>query len=136
MRFASTSRSSMPPAAVRRVAAEMTVMRAVAAADASPAWCLAQSAISSHAAGFLDAKIAREVFAVDPGRGCVDLGRSIQREKLLREEGTHLEPARSAERHLEVIAGEGRDRLRDCHPLLRVKTQAQHPEDKRVRGGE
>jgi len=34
----------------------------VAAADASPAWCLAQSVASSHTAGFLDPKIAREVF--------------------------------------------------------------------------
>jgi alkylation response protein AidB-like acyl-CoA dehydrogenase len=38
------------------------VIEAVAAADASPAWCLAQAAGSSHAAGFLDAKIAQEVF--------------------------------------------------------------------------
>jgi indole-3-acetate monooxygenase len=38
------------------------VVEVLAAADASPAWCLAQSATSSHAAGFLDAKIAREVF--------------------------------------------------------------------------
>jgi alkylation response protein AidB-like acyl-CoA dehydrogenase len=38
------------------------VIEAVAAADASPAWCLAQAVASSHAAGFLDPKIAREVF--------------------------------------------------------------------------
>src|SRR6516225_7558887 len=38
------------------------VVEAVAAADASPAWCLAQAVASSHAAGFLDPKIAREVF--------------------------------------------------------------------------
>src|ERR1043166_189444 len=38
------------------------VVEAVAAADASPAWCLAQAVVSSHAAGFLDPKIAREVF--------------------------------------------------------------------------
>jgi indole-3-acetate monooxygenase len=38
------------------------VVEAVAAADASPAWCLAQTAASSHAAGFLDPKVAREVF--------------------------------------------------------------------------
>ena len=38
------------------------VVEALAAADASPAWCLAQAAASSHAAGFLDAKIARDVF--------------------------------------------------------------------------
>jgi alkylation response protein AidB-like acyl-CoA dehydrogenase len=38
------------------------MIEAVAAADASPAWCLAQSVASSHTAGFLDPKIAREVF--------------------------------------------------------------------------
>src|SRR5215475_717743 len=38
------------------------VVEAIAAADASPAWCLAQAVASSHAAGFLDPKIAREVF--------------------------------------------------------------------------
>ena len=38
------------------------VIEAVAAADASPAWCLAQAVASSHAAGFLDPKIAQEVF--------------------------------------------------------------------------
>src|SRR5262249_41037702 len=38
------------------------VIETVAAADASPAWCLAQSVASSHTAGFLDPKIAREVF--------------------------------------------------------------------------
>src|SRR5262249_54525729 len=38
------------------------VVEAIAAADASPAWCLAQAVASSHAAGFLDPEIAREVF--------------------------------------------------------------------------
>ena len=38
------------------------VIETVAAADASPAWCLAQAAASSHAAGFLDPAIALEVF--------------------------------------------------------------------------
>jgi alkylation response protein AidB-like acyl-CoA dehydrogenase len=38
------------------------VIEAIAAADASPAWCLAQAVASSHAAGFLAPKIAREVF--------------------------------------------------------------------------
>jgi alkylation response protein AidB-like acyl-CoA dehydrogenase len=38
------------------------VIETVAAADASPAWCLAQAVASSHAAGFLDPKIALEVF--------------------------------------------------------------------------
>jgi alkylation response protein AidB-like acyl-CoA dehydrogenase len=38
------------------------VIETVAAADASPAWCLAQAAASSHAAGFLEPEIALEVF--------------------------------------------------------------------------
>ena len=41
------------------------VVEAVATADASPAWCLAQSVASSHTAGFLDPKIAREVFGAN-----------------------------------------------------------------------
>jgi alkylation response protein AidB-like acyl-CoA dehydrogenase len=39
------------------------VIETIAAADASPAWCLAQAAGSSHSAGFLAPEIAREVFA-------------------------------------------------------------------------
>jgi alkylation response protein AidB-like acyl-CoA dehydrogenase len=38
------------------------VIEEVAAADASTAWCLAQTLASSHAAGYLDPQIAREVF--------------------------------------------------------------------------
>src|SRR5262249_25049545 len=38
------------------------VIETTAAAEASPAWCLAQAVGSSHAAGFLAPKIAREVF--------------------------------------------------------------------------
>jgi indole-3-acetate monooxygenase len=38
------------------------VIEALAAADASPAWVLAQAAASTHAAGFLDRAIAQEVF--------------------------------------------------------------------------
>ena len=38
------------------------VIETIAAADASPAWCLAQAAGSSHSAGFLAPEIAREVF--------------------------------------------------------------------------
>jgi alkylation response protein AidB-like acyl-CoA dehydrogenase len=37
-------------------------IEALATADASTAWCMAQSVTSSHAAGFLDPQIAREVF--------------------------------------------------------------------------
>src|SRR2546428_4919790 len=39
------------------------VVEAVAAADASPAWCLAQAVASPHAAGFLDRENARQLFA-------------------------------------------------------------------------
>ena len=35
------------------------VIETIAAADASPAWCLAQAVASSHSAGFLDSTIAR-----------------------------------------------------------------------------
>ena len=38
------------------------VIEALASADASTAWCMAQSLASSHSAGFLDPAIAREVF--------------------------------------------------------------------------
>ena len=38
------------------------VVEEVAAADASTAWCLAQTLASSHAAGYLDPQIARDVF--------------------------------------------------------------------------
>jgi alkylation response protein AidB-like acyl-CoA dehydrogenase len=38
------------------------VIEAISAADASTGWCLAQAVASSHAAGFLDRKIAAEVF--------------------------------------------------------------------------
>jgi indole-3-acetate monooxygenase len=50
------------------------VVEAVAAADASPAWCLAQAAASSHAAGFLDPKVAREVFGTPDALIAVDGG--------------------------------------------------------------
>jgi alkylation response protein AidB-like acyl-CoA dehydrogenase len=39
------------------------VIEAIAAADASTAWCLAQTLASSQSAGFMDAKVAREVFS-------------------------------------------------------------------------
>ncbi len=43
------------------------VIETLAAADASTAWCLAQQTVSTHAAGFLDPKIAREVFGPPDG---------------------------------------------------------------------
>jgi len=55
------------PASLNGGAADLVaynqVIEEVAAADASTAWCLAQTLASSHAAGYLDAAIAREVFA-------------------------------------------------------------------------
>jgi len=42
------------------------VIQTVAAADASTAWCLGQQIASTQAAGYLDPKIAREIFA-SPG---------------------------------------------------------------------
>ncbi len=43
------------------------VIETVAAADASTAWCLAQQVASTQAAGYLDPKIAREIFAAPDG---------------------------------------------------------------------
>jgi alkylation response protein AidB-like acyl-CoA dehydrogenase len=43
------------------------VIETIAEADASTAWCLAQQVASTQAAGFLDAKIAREIFAAPDG---------------------------------------------------------------------
>jgi indole-3-acetate monooxygenase len=48
------------------------VIQTIAAADASTAWCLGQQVASTQAAGYLDAKIARQVFG--PPRGCVAWG--------------------------------------------------------------
>jgi alkylation response protein AidB-like acyl-CoA dehydrogenase len=43
------------------------VIETIATADASTAWCLAQQVASTQAAGFLDSKIAREIFAAPGG---------------------------------------------------------------------
>jgi alkylation response protein AidB-like acyl-CoA dehydrogenase len=43
------------------------VIETIAAADASTAWCLAQQIASTQAAGFLDPKVAREIFAPPDG---------------------------------------------------------------------
>src|SRR5580704_398766 len=43
------------------------VIETIAAADASTAWCLAQQVASTQAANFIDAKIAREIFASPSG---------------------------------------------------------------------
>jgi indole-3-acetate monooxygenase len=48
------------------------VIETVAAADASTAWCLGQQVASTQAAGYLDRKIAREVFG--PPHGAVAWG--------------------------------------------------------------
>ena len=48
------------------------VIQTVAAADASTAWCLGQQIASTQAAGYLDPKIAREVFG--PPHGAVAWG--------------------------------------------------------------
>ncbi len=48
------------------------VIETIATADASTAWCLAQQVASTQAAGYLDAGIAREIFA--PPDGAVALG--------------------------------------------------------------
>src|ERR1700733_4917909 len=43
------------------------VIKAIATADASTAWCLAQQVASTQAASFLDPKVAREIFAAPNG---------------------------------------------------------------------
>jgi alkylation response protein AidB-like acyl-CoA dehydrogenase len=43
------------------------VIEAVAAADASTAWCLAQAVASTNSAGYLDRAVAREIFAPPDG---------------------------------------------------------------------
>jgi indole-3-acetate monooxygenase len=48
------------------------VIETIATADASTAWCLGQQAASTQAAGYLDPKIAREVFG--PPHGAVAWG--------------------------------------------------------------
>jgi indole-3-acetate monooxygenase len=48
------------------------VIETIAAADASTAWCLGQQVASTQAAGYLDPKVAREVFG--PPRGAVAWG--------------------------------------------------------------
>src|SRR5258706_16201898 len=50
------------------LAAFHQMVETVAMADASPAWCLAQSVASSHTAGFLAPKIAQEVFGASDSR--------------------------------------------------------------------
>jgi alkylation response protein AidB-like acyl-CoA dehydrogenase len=43
------------------------VIETVATADASTAWCLSQQVASTQAAGFLDPKVAREIFSAPDG---------------------------------------------------------------------
>jgi len=43
------------------------VIETIAAADASTAWCLAQQVASTQTAGYLDPKVAREIFAAPDG---------------------------------------------------------------------
>jgi alkylation response protein AidB-like acyl-CoA dehydrogenase len=43
------------------------VIETIATVDASTAWCLAQQTVSTHAAGFLDPTVAREVFGAPDG---------------------------------------------------------------------
>lgn len=59
------------PAALGGGAADIVafnqVIETIAAADASTAWCLAQQVASTQTAGYLDPKIAREIFAAPDG---------------------------------------------------------------------
>ncbi len=87
------------------------VIETLAAADASPAWCLAQSRASSHAAGFLDPEIAREVFgAPRRARGLGTAGRHRQGARGRRRLPRHRQMAvrqRQRQRHLDGRAFDG-----------------------------
>lgn len=54
------------------IAAFNEVIQTIAAADGSTAWCVGQQVASTQAAGYLDPKIAREIFG--PPRGAVAWG--------------------------------------------------------------
>jgi alkylation response protein AidB-like acyl-CoA dehydrogenase len=64
------------------------VIETLAAADASTAWCLAQQAVSTHAAGFLSPEIAREVFG--PPNGAIAWGPAAAGAKAVAAEGGYL----------------------------------------------
>ena len=57
------------------------VIETIAAADASTAWCLAQQVATTHTAGFLDPKVARDVFGPPDGAvawGLGNVGKAVE----------------------------------------------------------
>ena len=104
-------------------------IEAVAAADASTAWCLAQQVASTHAAGFLDAAVAREIFG--PPDGAVAWGPPAGATAVVVEDGYVVNGrwrfASGCEHcpwlggHCTVVEADGKPR-RDAHgrPVLRT----------------
>jgi alkylation response protein AidB-like acyl-CoA dehydrogenase len=105
------------------------VIETVAAADASTAWCLSQQVASTQAAGYLDPKIAREVFG--PPHGAVAWG-PPSGAKAIVADGGYVVTGRwrfaSGSGHCPWIGGhsavierDGKPRLDDKgHPVLRT----------------
>jgi alkylation response protein AidB-like acyl-CoA dehydrogenase len=105
------------------------VTQTVAAADASTAWCLGQQIASTQAAGYLDPKIAREVFG--PPHGAVAWGPPSGAKALITDGGYIVNGSwRFASGsghcpwiggHSSVIERDGRPRLDDKgRPVLRT----------------
>jgi alkylation response protein AidB-like acyl-CoA dehydrogenase len=105
------------------------VTQTVAAADASTAWCLGQQIASTQAAGYLDPKIAREVFG--PPHGAVAWGPPSGAKALVTDGGYIVNGSwRFASGsghcpwiggHSSVIERDGRPRLDDKgRPVLRT----------------
>ncbi|MGH6673181.1 MAG: acyl-CoA dehydrogenase family protein [Xanthobacteraceae bacterium] len=105
------------------------VIQAIAAADASTAWCLGQQIASTQAAGYLDPKIAREVFG--PPHGAVAWGPPAGAKAVIGDGGYSVNGRwRFASGsghcpwiggHSVVIEGDGKPRLDDKgRPLLRT----------------
>jgi indole-3-acetate monooxygenase len=105
------------------------VIETIATADASTAWCLAQQVASTQAAGFLDAKVAREIFG--PPNGAVAWGPPSGAKAVVTDGGYSVNGkwrfASGSEHcpwiggHCAVIEADGKPRL-DAHgrPVLRT----------------
>ena len=96
------------------------VIETVAAADASTAWCLAQATASTHAAGFLDPKIALEVFG--PPNGAVAWGPPAGLAKAVATDGGYMVSGRwrfaSGSAHCPWMGGHSTVFERDGKPRL------------------
>ena len=88
------------------------VIESIAAADASTGWCLAQAVASSHAAGFLDPKIAREVFGARQRRRLGAAGRARQGDRRRRRLYRHRPMAVRQRQRAMPVDGRPFDRVR------------------------